>query len=56
MSDKNVDVKIDLSGAMFVLGVFVLIILFWGKPDLHDAIIYRLMGSQGAQTQVGVGK
>ena len=37
--------KIDFSGGMFVLGVFVLIILFIGEPDLHDALIQHLMGS-----------
>jgi hypothetical protein len=54
MADKNVDVKVDLAGASFVLGVFVLLILFWGKPDLHDAIIHRLMA--GSETSVETGK
>ena len=40
--------KVDFSGGMFVLGVFVLIILFWGEPDLHDALIHHLMGSDVA--------
>jgi hypothetical protein len=45
MSDSKATV--DLTGATFVLGVFVLIVLFWGEPDLHDAIIESLMGSNG---------
>lgn len=36
---------IDLTGATFVLGVFVLVILFWGEPDLHDAMIHHLMSA-----------
>ncbi len=42
---KSVNVKVDFVGGVFVLGVFVLTVLFWGTPDLHDAIIHRLMGS-----------
>jgi hypothetical protein len=38
----------DFSGGMFILGVFTVIILFWGEPDLHDAIIHRLMGPDAA--------
>ncbi len=41
MSERNI--KVDFSGGIFVLGVFVLIILFWGEPDLHDAMIHQLM-------------
>jgi hypothetical protein len=41
MAEKN-SLKIDLSGAVFVAGVFVCIILFAGSPDLMDAILYRL--------------
>ncbi len=44
MAQKQTNVKIDFAGGVFLLGVFVLIILFWGEPDLHDAIIHRLMG------------
>ena len=50
MSDKKPTV--DLTGATFVLGVFVLIVLFWGEPDIHDALIDNLMGSVSpAQSQ-----
>lgn len=44
--DKNprsMHVKVDFVGGVFMLGVFVLIVLFWGTPDLHDAIVHRLM-------------
>ena len=41
MSENKISV--DSSGGMFVLGVFLLIIMFWGEPDLHDALIYSLM-------------
>ena len=50
MGEKNVGVKIDLAGAVFMFMVFVLIILFWGDPDIHDGIIHRLMS--GTETQV----
>jgi hypothetical protein len=44
MSGRQDGVKVDFSGGMFVLGIFLLIILYWGEPDLHDGILYRLMG------------
>lgn len=40
---KSMHVKVDFVGGVFMLGVFALIVLFWGTPDLHDAIIHRLM-------------
>ncbi|MDA0791660.1 MAG: hypothetical protein O2780_19665 [Proteobacteria bacterium] len=43
MSERNI--RIDFSGGIFVLGMFVLIILFWGEPDLHDALIHQMMQS-----------
>lgn len=46
MADKNsrnMHVKVDFVGGVFMFGVFVLIVLFWGTPDLHDAIVHRLM-------------
>ena len=42
MSERRV--KVDFSGGIFLLGVFVLIVLFWGEPDLHDALVHNLMG------------
>jgi len=33
----------DLSNTISWLVVGVLIVLFWGEPDLHDALIYFLM-------------
>lgn len=50
MGEKSVGVKIDLAGAVGTFMVFVLIILFWGEPDIHDAIIHHLMS--GTETQV----
>lgn len=50
MSERPGSIKVDFSGGMFVLGVFLLIILFWGEPDLHDAILYRLMGPDAIST------
>jgi hypothetical protein len=32
-----------ISDVVFLLLVFLLIILFAGKPDLHDALVHRLM-------------
>jgi hypothetical protein len=32
-----------MSDAVFWLVVGVLIVLFWGEPDLHDALIHFLM-------------
>ena len=43
MGDRRSVVKIDLAGAAFILGIILLIILFWGDPDLHDGIMHRLM-------------
>jgi hypothetical protein len=51
MAEERTEFKVDFAGGMFILGVFLLIILFWGKPDLHDAIIYRLMGPDAVQVQ-----
>ncbi len=51
MGEKNIGVKIDLAGAVFMFMVFVLIILFWGDPDIHDGIIHRLMSGTGTQVQ-----
>ena len=36
MAEERTEFKVDFAGGMFILGVFLLIILFWGKPDLHD--------------------
>jgi hypothetical protein len=33
----------DTGASMFFLMVMVLTILFWGDPDLHDAILSYLM-------------
>jgi hypothetical protein len=41
MSDQKIN--IDLSDAVLVFGIFALIILCVGEPDLLDAIIHRLM-------------
>lgn len=51
MSQKAPSVKIDFTGGMLVFGILVLIILFWGEPDLHDAILHRLMGPQAEEVQ-----
>lgn len=32
----------DFTGAALVLGVFALVILFTGEPDLHDAWLSRV--------------
>ena len=42
-NNKVNKIKIDFAGAAFVTGVFVLIVLFWGEPDLHEALMHRLM-------------
>lgn len=34
--------EIDLSGAAIILCATVLLIMFYGDPDLHDAIISAL--------------
>ena len=52
MAETQTSLKVDFTGGMFILGVFLLIIMFWGKPDLHDAIIYRLMGPQASQAEM----
>jgi hypothetical protein len=44
VAEHSTTVKADLAAATFILGVFVCIILWWGEPDLHDAILHRLMG------------
>jgi hypothetical protein len=31
-------------GSTFMWIIFLLILLFWGEPDLYDAIIYALTG------------
>jgi len=41
MAERNV--KVDFSGGMALLCITVIIILFWGEPDIHDAIIAYLM-------------
>jgi hypothetical protein len=41
-------VKIDLASATFILGIVLLIILFWGDPDLHDGLVHRLMADHPA--------
>jgi hypothetical protein len=33
----------DTGASMFFLMVMVLTIMFWGDPDIHDAIINYLM-------------
>ncbi len=44
MSDeKRTVVEVGFASGMFVLGIFALIVLFYGDPDLHDAIIAYLM-------------
>jgi len=37
------DVKQEVSSSGFGLGVCLLIIFFWGDPDLCDALIHFLM-------------
>ena len=32
---------------MFTISILVLVVLFWGSPDLMDAIIYKLTGFKG---------
>lgn len=43
MSNNTRYYMLDLTGAVFVAGVFLLIILTLGTPDLLDAIIARVM-------------
>jgi hypothetical protein len=52
MAETQTNLKVDFPGGILFLGIFTQIILFWGEPDLHDAIIYRLMGPQALQAQV----
>jgi hypothetical protein len=33
----------DFAQGMLILGIILLIILFYGEPDIHDAIINYLM-------------
>lgn len=35
--------KTDWESVVTMIGLFTLIILFWGEPDLIDAVIYHLM-------------
>ena len=51
MSDRKNVVKIDLASAAFILGIILLIILFWGDPDLHDGIMHRLMSDGGVASE-----
>jgi hypothetical protein len=51
MAESNTSFNVDSSGGMFILGVVLLVILFWGEPDLHDALIHRLMGPDAVQVQ-----
>jgi hypothetical protein len=50
MADKR-KIHVDFTGAVFIGGIFVLILFFWGEPDLHDAIIHRLMATPDAQIE-----
>ena len=52
MAEEHTSLKVDFSGGMFILGVVALIVLFWGEPDLHDAIICKLMGPEAAEVLV----
>ena len=52
MAEGESKIKVDVSSGMFVLGVFLLIILFWGEPDIHDAIIHGLMTPDAASIGV----
>ena len=52
MAEDQTNLKVDFTGGMFILGVLALIILFWGEPDLHDAIICQLMGPEAAEVLV----
>jgi hypothetical protein len=53
MAETQTNLKVDFTGGMLFLGIFLLIIYFWGEPDLHDAIIYHLMGPQAMQVESG---
>ena len=52
MAEGHTSLKVDFAGGMLVLGIFSLIVLFWGEPDLHDAIICKLMGPEAAKVLV----
>ena len=54
MADRKSIVKIDLASASLILGIIVLIVLFWGDPDIHDGIMHRLM-SDGSVASEPVG-
>lgn len=43
VEDKSI--KINNNGSEF-LGIVLLIIMFWGAPDIADAIIHFLMRAQ----------
>ena len=36
--------------AVLVFSVVLLTILFWGDPDLHDALLHYLMGPDSSTT------
>lgn len=42
MSDKNVNVEVDFS----YLALALLVIFFWGDPDLCDAMIHYFMSAK----------
>lgn len=46
MSDKPPFIKIDLDECLITLFIFVLIILFFGEPDLWDVILNQLSNGQ----------
>lgn len=53
MAETQNNLRVDFAGGMFIVGIFVLLILFCGEPDWHDAILHRLMGPQAAQVETG---
>ena len=54
MAETQNHFKIDSSDGMVLFEVFALIILFWGEPDPHDAVIWRLMGAQASSGVVNL--
>lgn len=52
MAEPQKNLKVDFSGGMLILGIFLLVMYFWGEPDLHDAIIDHLVGPQALQAEV----
>ncbi len=42
--------KTDFGEAAMILGVFALIVLFWGDPDLHDAWVSRVNGGGAVES------